>query len=154
MCCCQLAAVLFWCCFVLCLVLVDIEISVYLIMCRPDASKKQNTNGNGVSSMLNCVVSISLLVYIIGFIFFRIGELVPLYYTYRLECIAAIIGSSILRFTLSSRVEKYMLHIVSLIALIYVLDHHAIKPLPDMNNELYTGKIVVITGGKDKNHFT
>ena len=42
-----------------------------------------------------------------------------------------------------------MLHIVSLriIALIYVLDHHAIKPLPDINNSLYTGKTVVITGG-------
>ena len=115
-------------------------------MCRPDSSKKQN-NSNGVLTILNCMVSISLLVYIIGFIFFRIGELVPLYYTYRSECIAAIIGSSILRFTLSSRVERYMLHIVSLMALIYVLDHHAIKPLPDINNSLYTGKTVVITGG-------
>ena len=116
-------------------------------MCRPDSSKKQNTNSNGVSSMLNCVVSISLLVYTIGFVFFRIGELVPLYYTYRTECRTAIIGTLVLRFTLSSRVAKYMLHIISLAALIYVLDHHAIKPLPDINNSLYTGKTVVITGG-------
>jgi len=123
-------------------------------MCRPDSSKKQN-NSNGVLTILNCMVSISLLVYIIGFIFFRIGELVPLYYIYRTECRTAIIGTFILRFTLCrNRVEKYMLHIISLAALIYVLDYAAINPLPDMNNDMYTGKTVVITGGKDKNHFT
>jgi len=123
-------------------------------MCRPDSSKKQN-NSNGVLTILNCMVSISLLVYIIGFIFFRIGELVPLYYIYRTECRSAFIGTFILRFTLChSRVEKYMLQIISLAALIYVLDYAAINPLPDMNNDMYTGKTVVITGGKDKNHFT
>ena len=81
-------------------------------MCQPDSSKKQNTNSNGVSSMLNCVVSIGLLVYTIGFVFFRIGELVPLYYTYRTECRSAIIGTLVLRFTLRRRrFSKYMLHI-------------------------------------------
>ena len=114
-------------------------------MWKARASSNSKADG-GISTVVDRLVGACLSLYTIGFIFFRIGELVPLFSYYSLECKSALIGTIILRRSpLVSQRAKYLLHVLSLVALVYTVDNLVPKSLP-IANASHSSKTVVITG--------
>ena len=114
-------------------------------MWKARASSNSKADG-GISTVVDRLVGACLSLYTIGFIFFRIGELVPLFSYYSLECKSALIGTIILRRSpLVSQRAKYLLHVLSMVALVYIVDNLVPKSLP-IANATHSSKTVVITG--------
>ena len=103
------------------------------------------TNNCVIGGQLSFFVDIILAIYTVGFIFFRMGEIIPLVGYYPYQCLTALV----LFLTPSiGRRKKQFLHLASLIVLAYIVDRHIPKPLPAALNgaNLKTKKTVVITG--------
>lgn len=105
---------------------------------KDSVSKAKRQQG----SFLRTFVDVVLIVYTLGFFSFRIGELFPLALMYPLAVKSAIFGSVSLRFFLHNRSIAQLIHVASLIALLYAMDVYFPKPL----NESYATKTVFITG--------
>lgn len=118
-------------------------------MCKqPSISNKAtaaSSSGGSNSTALDSFIGALLLVYTIGFISFRGGELIPLVANYTLQCTSALIGTLVLGRDLSKR-GRFLLRAMSMLALVYSMDNILSKPLPLPNDELYSSKTVVITG--------
>lgn len=104
-------------------------------------AKAQGHRGSVFSTLLDAV----LFVYTIGFWFFRIGELVPLQLMFPLQVKTVIIGSLSLRLLWQNRLMGQLVHVVTLLGLIYACDVLVPQPLPSPN-EIYASKTVFITG--------
>ena len=98
-------------------------------------------------SVADVAIGTGLVIYTIGFLFLRIGELIPLFCYYTVECTSAFIGTYVLSRFLGRR-ANYLLILSSMIALIYIMDSYVPKPLPAAS-ESYSSKtrqeVVVIT---------
>ena len=86
-------------------------------------AKAEQGNGGLVSVLAAVMTGILLIVYFLGFVFFRIGELVPLISMYPDQCLAALIGTVSLSRLLRSPVMRRLIHVASILTLIYVLMH-------------------------------
>ena len=88
----------------------------------------------------------ALLLYALGLLWFRIGEIIPLVSLYGRECacsVALVFGPVGRR--VPGRRARGPLFAVSLAALVYVLDHHAPRP-PPPSAPRHAGATVVVTG--------
>ena len=105
--------------------------------------------GEKTTPLIDRIIGICLIIYTLPFAFFRGGffggELIELYTNYNLECKSAILGTIGLRYSLRTSRARNILHVVSLLALIYLLDVYIPKPLPVPTRD-YESKTIVITG--------
>lgn len=116
-------------------------------MCKSSSITKPIDGGGAISTTIEYLIGVALFIYTIGFLFFRIGEIVPAISHYSLQCSSALLGNFFLHRALFDRRAKYLLHIASIVAIVYFLDTRLPKPLPSVaNNESYTLKTVVVTG--------
>ena len=118
-------------------------------MCPSSSSSPKTTTHSGTpraSTIVDRIVGVCLFLYTLpGFAFFRSGEIGSLISCYKNECISVLIGTTIIGLSLRTRRAKNLLHFISLILLVYVLDVYVTKPLP-VPNESYENKTIVITG--------
>lgn len=98
-----------------------------------------------MTTTLDSVLAVCLAVYTIGFVNFRIGELGPLLFLHGRECLSALLGTLALRRNLGPR-GRVLLHVASLAAAVYVLDHRVPNPPPQAGDGRYAGLTVVVTG--------
>ena len=90
--------------------------------------------GETTTPLIDRIIGICLIIYTFPFAFFRGGvfggELTELFTNYNLECKSAILGTIGLRYSLRTSRSRNLLHVASLLALIYLLDVYIPKPLP------------------------
>lgn len=91
------------------------------------------------------IIDAVLLVYSLAFWFFRVGELAPLMYTYPIAFKTFLIGALSLRLLLPDQSMGQLVHVATLVALVYAMDVYFIKPLPAVS-EIDPTKTVFITG--------
>lgn len=115
------------------------SVLVDLINAPKDAVSKEKGQKGGI------IIDAVLLVYSLAFWFFRVGELAPLMYTYPIAFKTGLIGALSLRLLLPDRSMSQLVHVATLIALVYAMDVYFIKPLPDVS-EIDPTKTVFITG--------
>ena len=98
------------------------------------------------STLPNLLLTTLLSIYTIGFLFFRVAELIPLLALYPTHSLAVLFGTAAIQFSSIGTVSKRILYLTTLAIVIYLIDYHIPKPLPPPSEE-YTGQTVVITGG-------
>ena len=100
------------------------------------------------SSVLNLVekvaIDLCLAIYTIGFSFFRIGELIPLFATYPRQCLSAVIGTVILRRSLGRSMRR-LLHVMTLAVTVFLVDFYIPAELPSANDARHV-QTCAITG--------
>ena len=99
-----------------------------------------------MTRLLNLTLAASLVIYTLGFLFFRLAELVLLFSLYRTQCISVLIGTTVIQFSPIGRASKRIMYLFTFAVMIYLMDFGITKPLP-LPSEEYVGKTVVITGG-------
>ncbi|KAL7462801.1 hypothetical protein ACHAXS_003176 [Conticribra weissflogii] len=95
------------------------------------------------------IIDVAIAVYTIGFLFFRIGELVPLLSIYPTQSRAAFLGTCVLHTSSPvSRASKRLFCVSSILILIYVMDSYAPTPVPSVSyvKAAEGPKTIVITG--------
>jgi NAD(P)-dependent dehydrogenase (short-subunit alcohol dehydrogenase family) len=97
------------------------------------------------SSIINLFITTAISLYTLGFLFFRIAELIHLVAAYPNQCLSAFIGTVAIQFSSIGRTSKRIIHLLTLLGIIYLVDHYLPKPLP-APSERYAGRTVVITG--------
>ena len=95
--------------------------------------------------LLNLAASTAIFVYTIGFLFFRVAEIVYLAAIYPRQCLSAFIGTGVIQCSSMGRASKRSIHLASLLGIIYTVDYYIPKPLP-APSQFYSKKTVVITG--------
>lgn len=126
-------------------------------MCRPTKPKESSvgasiTDDANVSDdsrstetrVLNLVIDLCLAIYTIGFSFFRIGELIPLFAAYPRHCLSAVIGTVILRRPLG-RPMRRLLHVLTLAVTFFLVDFYIPAELPSANDARHV-ETCAITG--------
>ena len=105
--------------------------------------------GETTTPLIDRIIGVCLIIYTFPFAFFRGGvfggELTELFTNYNLECKSAILGTIGLRYSLRTSRSRNLLHVASLLALIYLLDVYIPKPLP-VPTKGHESKTIVITG--------
>jgi hypothetical protein len=109
--------------------------------------KENNISYNGhIAQLLDLLASVATMVYMAFFSFFRSGEIIPLIVQYPTQCLSVIIGTIVVhQSSLLGPVSKRVFHIISILGVIYIIDHYLPKPLPAASDS-YAEKTVVITG--------
>ncbi len=116
------------------------SVLVDLINAPKDAVSRDKGQKGG-----SIIIDAVLLVYSLAFSFFRGPELVPLMYTYPIGFKTGLIGALSLRLLLPDRSMGQLVHVASLIALVYAMDVYSMKPLPAVG-AIDATKTVFITG--------
>ena len=100
-------------------------------------NNNKNKSYDTSSTFIDHIINVFLIIYTLPFIFFRGGvvggELMELYNNYNLQCKSAILGTFGLRYSLRTKRSKNVLHVISLLVLIYLCDVYIPKPLPEPN---------------------
>lgn len=110
-------------------------------------AKAYNSKGDSIPrSLVHGAANVAMFLYTFGFLFFRVAELIPLVAHYPLQCLSAFVGYVVInRSTLLNRSAKRIFHFITLLGIIYLVDHHIPKSLPAPNKD-NASKTVVITG--------
>lgn len=100
--------------------------------------------------MLDRIVATCLAMYTLGFVFFRIAEIVMCCFCYSRECASVLIGTIILHTALNLR-GKIALHVLSIAVVVYLVDNYIPKPLPSPSKPTdhlnsFPSRTIVITG--------
>jgi NAD(P)-dependent dehydrogenase (short-subunit alcohol dehydrogenase family) len=99
-----------------------------------------------LTSLSSALISLSIAIYTLGFLFFRIAELVPLLKLYPTHSLSISIGTIAIQCTPSiDRWSKRIAYISTLLGIIHFIDVRLPKPLP-IPNDAHATKTVVITG--------
>ena len=118
-----------------------------------DPSKPTTYKDNVGSRRTFLVLLFDLLavVYFIGFVSFRIGEIVPMvaYYPHQslgvFLALALVVGTQFSRESLPPLAE-HVLFFGAAATLIYIMDQHLPYPLPEIDPTLYQNQTIVVTG--------
>jgi NAD(P)-dependent dehydrogenase (short-subunit alcohol dehydrogenase family) len=95
--------------------------------------------------------TLTLVIYTLLFVFFRIPEIVLCGLTYTTQSLSIFIGTVVLHYHIPHR-ARYVLHIMTLVGIVYICDYYLLQPPPlvppstEDANEYYKKKNVVITG--------
>lgn len=122
-------------------------------MCRLDRVTSENNRNGGSASLARrlpgLAMDASLLVYTLGFVCFRVGELIPLVSIHPLRCASTLVfGTVLLRRVCPGGVRatrRRLIHVFSLLALARLLDAHLPRPPPPVDGS--RARTVLITGG-------
>jgi len=113
-------------------------------------NNKNKSYDTSSTFIIDHIINVFLIIYTLPFIFFRGGvvggELMELYNNYNIQCKSAILGTLGLRYSLRTKRSKNVLHVISLLVLIYLCDVYIPKPLPGPNESYNESKTIVITG--------
>jgi NAD(P)-dependent dehydrogenase (short-subunit alcohol dehydrogenase family) len=113
-------------------------------MCKP--ATRFSSSSSLFSSLFNALISLTIAIYTLGFLFFRIAELVSLVSLYPTHSLSASLGTIAIQCAPTiGRWPKRIAYIATLLGVIYAIDFHLPKPLPKPS-DVHTGKTVVITG--------
>jgi len=120
-------------------------------MCRPISINNQRSNiksGDVASHLFGLLFDTFLFFYTVGFVSFRIGELIPLVAAYPHQCISSLLGAAlVLHNSVGWQMTRRLIYVASFCTLIYLIDFHIPKALPSAGDKV-TEQIgtILITG--------